>query len=132
MSSLVYLCIALCLDVLIYLCVYLCIDVWMRLCISGNPQMRICGFVVLCNCVNPFLSSFPLVIYCYIHMSLFARSFRPHRQNAILSFHSSLCNVAMRRKRVIFARQIIHAQYTLLAHPATIRQVSISQHLRGL
>ena len=132
MSSLVYLCIALCLDVLIYLCVCLCIDVWMRLCISGSTQMCICGFVVLCNCVNPFLSSFPLVIYCYIHMSLFARSLRPHRQNAILSFHSSLRNVAIRHKRVIVARQIIHAQYTLLAHPATIRQIGISQHLRSL
>ena len=141
MSLLVYWCIALCLDVLIYLCVclcicafmYWCVDGFMYLCICVNPQMCIYGFIVLCNCVNPLASlSFPFVIYCYIHMSLFARSFRPHRQDAILSFHSSLCNVAMRHKRVIVARQIIHAQYTLLAHPATIIQICISQYLRGL
>ena len=139
MSWLVYWYIALFLDVLIYLCVCLCICAFMCFCVDGfmymciyvNPQMCIYGFVVLCNCVNPFLSSFPFVIYCYIQMSLFARSFRPYRQDAILGFHSSLCDIAMRHKRVIVAL-LIHAQYTLLAHPATIRQIGISQHLRSL
>ena len=144
MSLLVYWYIALCLDVLIYLCVYLCICVFVRLCVCVWMDWCICVFMeihkcvfmvlwfyVIVFCINPFLSSFPLVIYCYIHMSLFACSFRPHRQDAILSFHSSLRNVAMRHKRVIVTL-LIYAQYTLLAHPATIRQIGISQHLRSL
>ena len=140
MSWLVYWYVDLFLDVLIYLCVCLCICAFMCLCVDGfmymciyvNPQMCIYGFVILCNCVNLLASSlFPFVIYCYVYMSLFARSFRPHRQDAILGFHSSLCNVAMRHKRVI-AALLIHAQYTLLAHPTTIRQIGISQHLRSL
>ena len=80
----------------------------MYLCIYVNPQMCIYGFMVLCNCVNPFLLSFPFIIDGYIHMSIFACSFRPHRQDAILSFHSSLCHITMRHKRVIVAL-LIHA-----------------------
>ena len=115
------------------LCVHLCIYVFVCGCIYVFMEIHKCVFMFLCFCVNPLVSlSFPFVIDGYVHMSLFARSFRPHRQDAILSFHSSLCYIAMRHKRVIVARQIIHAQYTLLAHPATIRQVSISQHLRSL
>ena len=111
---------------------YLCVDGFMYLCIYVNPQMCIYGFMVLCNCVNPLETlSFPFIIDGYIHMSLFARSLRPHRQNAILSFPSSLRHIAMRHKRVIVAL-LIYAQYTLLAHPATIIQIGISQHLRGL
>ena len=137
MSLLVYWCIDLCLDVLLYLCIcafmYLCVDGFMHLCIHVNPQMCVYGFVILCNCVNLLASSlFPFIIYCYIYMSLFSCSFRPYRQDAILSLHTSLCNVAMRHKRVIVARQIIHSQYTLLAHPATIRKIGISQYLRSL
>ena len=124
-----------CIDLFVYLCVrvlmYGWIYVFVYLCKSTNVYLWFYGFMVLCNCVNPFLLSFPFIIDGYIHMSIFACSFRPHRQDAILSFHSSLCHITMRYKRVIVAL-LIHAQYTLLAHPATIRQIGISQYLRGL
>lgn len=71
----VTLCIDLCLDLLVSLCMRLWIYVWMCLCIYGKTRMWICGFVDLCNNVNPLSSlSVQFVIYCFVHTPIIKRN----------------------------------------------------------
>ena len=78
-------------NVWIYVFMYLCVDAFVCLCLSINTQMWLCVFMEIWKYTKALCSlSVSFIIHRNIHAFLFSYAFRPNRQDAILSLHSSV------------------------------------------